>query len=153
MQPWSRAARRRLYLNDEEGRTHAYKDLVTGVVAVTDESSGDTARELLKHATASSLGLTRATVPRSPAAVPGGRLLSSLTRLWQTFHIGHRWRKGELDRLYCVRAHPTDGVDELGFIDLTDGSLHPVHDHELGPELATPRRYLELHRERYKPRV
>lgn len=152
VQPWSRAGRSRLYLNDEDGATVAYKDLVSGVVAVTDDSAGDHIRDLLENASASSLGLTKTTVPKVGANMRAGRLLSSLTRLWTTFHIGHRWRKGSLDRLYCVRADPREGVDELGYIDLTNGSLRPVHDRPLGTDLATPRRYLELHRDRYKPR-
>ena len=153
VQPWSRAGRRRLYLNDETGATVAYKDLVTGVVAVTDPEVGDHLRPLLQNASASSLGLTKATVPKVPSTMPAGRFVSSMTRLWTTFHIGYRWRKGALDRLYCVRANPQEGVDELGYIDLTTGHIHPVHDHPLGKDLGTPPRYLELHRERYRPRI
>lgn len=153
LQPWSKAGRRRLYLKDEGGETLAYKDLATGVVAVTDDTVDEHVRQLLENASAASVGLTKATVPKIAVDVPGGRLLSSLTRTWRTFHIGHRWRKGALDRLYCIRADPREGVDELGFVDLTDGTLHPVHDKPLGPDLAAPRRYLELHRDRYKPKA
>ena len=153
VQPWSKAGRRRLYLNDETGATVAYKDLVSGVVAVTDEEAGDHARLLLQNASAGSLGLTKATVPRVPASMRGGKLVSSMTRLWTSFHIGFRWRKGALDRLCCVRANPQDGVDEVGYIDLTTGEIYPVHEGPLGKDLRSPRRYLELHVERYRPRT
>jgi hypothetical protein len=54
-----------------------------------------------------------------------------------------------MDRLYGWRLNPTDGIADLGFVDLNSGRLHPVHEEPLGKDLGTPERYLLRLRENF----
>jgi len=150
VQPWSRAGRHRLYVNDEPGRSLGYKDTVAGTIAVTEPDMDAVVRGVLTHATASELGLRAEAMPKVPIDVPGGRLLSAVTRTWMSFHVGYRWRKGTADRLYGWRVDPTAGVADLGYVDLTTGRIHPRQKEPLGKDLGTPERYLERLRDRYR---
>lgn len=149
VQPWSRAGRHRLYINDESGQSLGYKDTVAGSIAVTEPHMDAAVRGVLAHATARDLGLRAEALPKIPIDVPGGRLLSVVTRTWVSFHIGYRWRRGTADRLYGWRADPTEGVAELGYVDLATGRIHPRQTEPLGKDLGTPERYLERLRDRY----
>jgi hypothetical protein len=97
---------------------------------------------VLGRATATTLGLHADDIPKVPTDLPGARVLGRLGGLWMTFLVGHRWRKGSKDRLYGWRLNPTDGLAELGYVDLTNGRLHPLHDKPLGKDLGVPERYL-----------
>jgi hypothetical protein len=54
-----------------------------------------------------------------------------------------------MDRLYGWRLNPTDGIADLGFVDLNTGRLHPKHEKPLGKDLGTPERYLLRLRENF----
>jgi hypothetical protein len=149
VQPWSRAGRHRLYVKDESGRSLGYKDTVAGTIAVTESDMDTAVRGVLMHATAKGLGLRADALPKVPMSMPGGRLLGVMTRTWVAFHVGYRWRRGAVDRLYGWRADPTEGVAELGFVDLTTGRTHPRTTEPLGKDLGTPERYLERLRDRF----
>lgn len=149
MQPWSRAGRHRLYVNDESGRSLGYKDTVFGTIAVTEPGMDAAVRGVLANATAMELGLRAEVLPRLPVDLPGGRLLGAVTRLWMTFHVGYRWRKGTAARLYGWRAGPTQGVAQLGYVDLATGRTHPKQTEPLGKDFGTPERYLERLRDRF----
>lgn len=149
VQPWSRAGRHRLYINDESGQSLGYKDTLAGSIAVTEPHMDAAVRGVLAHATARDLGLRAEALPKIPIDVPGGRLLSVVTRTWVSFHIGYHWRRGTADRLYGWRADPTEGVAELGYVDLATGRIHPRLTEPLGKDLGTPERYLERLRDRY----
>lgn len=149
--PWSRAGRHRLYVSGPDGQSYGYKDTVTGSVAVTEPRMDEVLRGVLGRATATSLGLSAQDIPKVPTELPGARVLGRLGGLWMTFLVGHRWRKGAKDRLYGWRLNPTDGLAELGFVDLVTGQLHPVHDRPLGRDLGTPERYLLRLRENFSP--
>ncbi|SER60878.1 Nuclease-related domain-containing protein [Pedococcus cremeus] len=153
VQPWSRAGRHRLYVNDESGRNLGYKDTVAGTIAVTEPDMDSAVRGVLMHATVRSLDLRADALPKVPMALPGGRLLGVMTRTWVAFHVGYRWRRGSFDRLYGWRADPTDGVAELGYVDLTTGHIHPQAAEPLGKDLGTPERYLERLRDRFRVRT
>jgi hypothetical protein len=119
------------------------------VIAVTDPQHDAVVRGVLAHATARQLGIKADALPKIPVDLPGARVLGRLGRLWTTFLVGHRWRKGSVDRLYGWRANPTDGVAELGYIDLSSGRLHPIHENPLGKDLGAPERYLLRLRENW----
>jgi hypothetical protein len=139
-----------LYVNDESGRNLGYKDSVAGRIAVTEPDMESAVRGVLMHATARSLDLRADALPKVPMAMPGGRLLGVMTRTWVAFHVGYRWRRGTVDRLYGWRADPTDGVAELGYVDLTTGHTYPRTAEPLGKDLGTPERYLERLRDRFR---
>lgn len=149
VEPWARAGRQRLYVSDDRGRDLGYKDLVSGVVAITEPDSDAVVRGLLAHAAGSRLGLTAATFPKVPFELGGNQLISRLTRSWITYHVGSHWRRGPLDRLYGTRVSHGEGVHDLGYVDLATGVVCPVSDLPLTKELSPPRRYLERLAEAY----
>jgi hypothetical protein len=147
--PWSRGGRHRLYVSGPDGQTYGYKDTLAGTVAVTESRMDPVLRGVLANATATSLGFSREDIPKVPTELPGARILGKLGQMWMTFLVGHRWRKGSMDRLYGWRLNPTDGIADLGFVDLNTGRLHPKHEKPLGKDLGTPERYLLRLRENF----
>ncbi|HEX6877833.1 MAG TPA: nuclease-related domain-containing protein [Nocardioidaceae bacterium] len=127
LEEWKKAGRRRLYLTDSNGSALGWKNVVDGTIAVTAEGDEKLTRAILTAATASGLSLPREAVPRLPVDMRGGAIVSAVTRVYKTIHIARRWRKGAADRLYCTAADPTDGVYDLGYVDLVTGSVHPSH--------------------------
>ena len=97
---WARAGRKRLYVSDDKGRDLGYKDLASGVVAITEPDSDAVVRGLLALAAGSRLDLTSGAFPKVPFELGGNRLISRLSHTWITFHVGFHWRPGQLDRLY-----------------------------------------------------
>jgi Holliday junction resolvase-like predicted endonuclease len=151
-EPWARAGRRRIYLNDTQGTTLGYKDLNANQVSVTGDADPEIVRAVLRHAHPGGLGLVRSELPRIPIQLPGGRLIGALGRLWTSFLIGQHWRRAGKDRLYVTHALPGQGIFDVGYADLTTGTLYPTSTEPLGKELRPPRRYLELTLERYPRR-
>ena len=149
VEPWARAGRRRLYLNDEHGLTLGYKDLATDEVTTENEESAELARAVLQRAHPAGLGLVLDELPRISIDIPAGRLLGTLGRLWRSFLIAQHWRGHGKDRLYVTHALPSQGIFDLGHIDLRNRTLHPSSTQPLAKDLRTPQRYLELTLERY----
>ena len=149
---WSRSGHRRLYLNDVEGVSLGFKDLSTGEVTVSQPEHAAVVRGVLRNAHPGGLALSRSELPKIPVRVPGGRLLGHLGKLWTRYLVAQHWRKGAVDRLYVTHVVLEQGIFELGYIDLTNGSLHPSSDEPLADDLREPRRYLERVAERY-PRL
>lgn len=152
VEPWNRSGRRRLYLNDERGTTLAFKDLATGEITVQEEPQARTAQAVLAHAHPGGLGLALDELPRIPVDLPAGRLLGALGGLWRSFLVGQHWRGGGKDRLYVTHALPSQGIFDLGHIDLRANTLYPSSARPLGKDLRPPERYLELTLERYRRR-
>ncbi|HEX6514178.1 MAG TPA: nuclease-related domain-containing protein [Nocardioidaceae bacterium] len=152
VEPWARSGHQRLYLNDSEGRTLGYKDLVSGEITISMSNEGKLVRGVLANAHSGGLSLSRSALPKIPVRLPGGRLLGHLGRLWSNFLIGHHWRRGGKDRLYVTHAVIDQGIFDLGYIDLASGLLFPSSDEPLAKDLREPRRYLERVAERYPRR-
>jgi hypothetical protein len=152
VEPWARSGHRRLYLNDVDGETLGFKDLVSGQIKVSVSEQENVVRGVLANAHAGGLSLSRSSLPRIPLQLPGGRLLGHLGKLWSRFLIGHHWRRGAKDRLYVTHAVPEQGIFELGFVDLASGLLYPSSDEPLAKDLREPRQYLLRVAERYPRR-
>ena len=127
LEDWKKTGRRRIYLKDSEGSDLGWKNLTDGTIAVTSEGQEKLTRAILSGASASGLNLPREVVPRLPVDMRAGSLVSAVMRVYKTVHIARHWRKGAADRLYCTAADPTDGVYDLGYVDLVKGSVHPSH--------------------------
>jgi len=127
VEPWSKAGRRRLYLTDSNGEELGWKNLADGTITLTYERGQRLSRAVLVAASGQGLNLPKENVPKVPVDLPGGSFVSALTRTYMTLHIGRRWRRRQLDRMYCTAADPTDGVYDLGWVDLVTGELHPSH--------------------------
>ncbi|MGZ4639140.1 MAG: nuclease-related domain-containing protein [Actinomycetes bacterium] len=168
LEPWSKAGRRRVYLNDASGRTLGHRDLVAGTVNVvaTPSAAGlptgsrradqhpaadlapDVVSRLLGHVDETGIHLRPDDVPRVAVRLPGGRLLAATTALSRQFVIGYRWRRGAADRLYVTWAS-RDWVHDVGFVDLRDVRLHPAQDAPFSSGASSPARILELALARY----
>ena len=129
LEEWKRAGRRRLYLTDSAGAALGWKNLADGVIAVTAEGQETMTRAILSGASVSGLNLPRESVPRLAVEGRAGALVSAVTRVYKTIHVARHWRKGAAERLYCTAADPTDGVYDLGYVDLLTGSVHPESCH------------------------
>jgi hypothetical protein len=152
VEPWARSGHRRLYLNDVDGETLGFKDLVSGEIKVGVPEQEKVVRGVLANAHVGGLSLSRSALPKIPIQLPGGRLLGHLGKLWSRFLIGHHWRRGAKDRLYVTHAVPDQGIFELGYVDLASGLLHPSSDEPLAKDLREPQRYLLRVAERYPRR-
>jgi len=152
VEPWARSGLRRLYLNDEEGDTLGFKDLISGDISVTAAEQEKVVRGVLANAHAGGLSLSRSALPKIPVRLPGGRLLGHLGKLWCSFLIGQHWRRGGKDRLYVTHAAMDHGIFDLGYVDLATGVLFPSSNEPLARDLREPRRYLERVAERYPRR-
>lgn len=152
VEPWSRSGHRRRYLNDVEGVSLGFKNLLTDEITVSIPEHADVVRGVLRNAHPGGLALTRSELPKIPLRILGGRLLGHLGKLWTSLLVAQHWRKGAVDRLYVTHAVMHQGIFDLGYIDLTTGSLHPSSDEALADDLREPRRYLERVAERY-PRL
>jgi hypothetical protein len=127
LEEWKKAGRHRIYLTDSDGSAMGWKNLSDDAIAVTAEGQEKLTRAILTGASASELNLPRDSVPRLSVDVRAGALVSAVTRVYKTIHIARHWRKGSAERLYCTAADPTDGVYDLGYVDLVTGSVHPSH--------------------------
>jgi hypothetical protein len=127
LEPWSKAGRRRVYLTDSTGEELGWKNLADGAITLTYERGQRLSRAVLGAASARGLNLPMEKVPKVPVELPGGSFVSALTRTYMTIHIGRRWRRRQLDRMYCTAADPTNGVFDLGWVDLATGEVHPSH--------------------------
>lgn len=78
----------------------------------------------------------------------GGRLLSLFGRLYCTAIVGSLWEKGDKRRLYGTLVNPTDGVFDLGYVDLVTGWVKPASEGPLSRDRGPAERYLALLRDR-----
>jgi hypothetical protein len=152
VEPWARSGHRRLYLNDVDGETLGFKDLVSGEIKVGVPEQEKVVQGVLANAHAGGLSLGRSSLPKIPIQLPGGRLIGRLGGLWSSFLIGYHWRRGPKDRLYATHAVMDQGIFELGYVDLTSENLHPSSEEPLAKDLREPRRYLLRVAERYPRR-
>jgi hypothetical protein len=152
VEPWNRSGHRRLYLNDDTGKTLGYRDINNDAVVVEDGDQASLVKGVLRDVKDGRVRLALPHLPKIPTGLPGGRLLGKFG-LWRNFVVAHHWRGGGQDRLYVTHAVPGQGIFELGYVDLRTGSIHPTSDEPLGKDLGPPRRYLKVILEHYPRRT
>lgn len=152
VEPWNRSGHRRLYLNDDSGKTLGYRDLSSEAVVVEDTEQAELVEGVLRDVKGGRVRLSLPHLPKIPTGLPGGRLLGKLG-LWRNFVVAHHWRGGGHDRLYVTHAVPGQGIFEIGYVDLKRSSIHPTSDEPLGKDVGPPRRYLKVALERYPRRT
>lgn len=141
--PWKRGGHHRLYLNDRQGTTLGWTDINTG--ATTIECGPDDRKfvePLLAAADPTGLKVAPGDVPKEPTRLFGGRLLSRFARLHTSLLIGQEWRSFGKHRLYGLLIDPAVTTFDLGWIDLTNGELHPSMDGPLHKDRREPAHYL-----------
>lgn len=141
------AGNHRMYLRDEDGEQFGYKDMSTGELHL-DHADDPMVEYVLRSATQTGMQLRADTMPKVRVRVPPGRLLPLFDRLHSTVIIGNRWTGRSQDRLYGTLANPTEGVFDLGFVDLTTGWVTPTSRGPLSRERGPAERYLGLLRDR-----
>ena len=142
-----RGAEHQMVLRDEDGERLGHKDFRTGEVHL-DHRDDPIVDHLLRSATQTGLGLRAQDMPRVPVVIPGSRLLQLSGRLHTSVVMGNRWRGRNQDRLYGTLANPSDGVFDLGYVDLTTGWITPTSKGPLSRERGPAQRYLALLRDR-----
>ncbi|MDQ2679370.1 MAG: NERD domain-containing protein [Actinomycetota bacterium] len=136
-----------MQLRDEDGERFGRKDLRTGEVHL-DHEDDPIVEHLLRTATQTGLQLRAEDLPEVPIVIPGRRLLALAGRLHTSVVIGNRWKGRNQDRLYGTLASPTEGVFELGYVDLTTGWVTPTSRGPLSRDRGPAERYLALLRDR-----
>lgn len=144
---WKRYGKHRIYLRDDDGEQYGFKDVADGSLHLDHE--GDAMAEaVLRAATPTGLELTPPDVPKLTIPIRGGRLLSIFGRLYCSAIVGSLWQRGDKRRLYGYLANPTDGVFELGHVDLNTGWVKPSSEGPLSRDRGPAERYLALLRDR-----
>lgn len=147
LKQWKRYGKHRIYLRDEDGEQYGYKEVADGSLHL--DHQGDAIVEaILRAATPTGLALAPADVPKLAIPIRGGRLLSIFGRLYCSAIVGALWERGDKRRLYGYLANPTDGVFELGHVDLTTGWVKPSTTGPLSRDRGPAERYLALLRDR-----
>ena len=136
-----------MLLRDEDGERFGRKDLRTGEIQL-DHEEDPIVEHLLRSATQTGLGLRAQDLPEVPVVIPGSRLLQLSGRLHTSVVVGNRWQGRNQDRLYGTLASPSDGVFELGYVDLTTGWVTPTSKGPLSRDRGPAQRYLALLRDR-----
>ncbi len=142
-----RGGEHHMVLRDEDGEQLGRKDLRTGEVHLHHRDD-PLVEHVLRSATQTGLGLRAERLPEVPVVIPGTRLLRLAGRLHTAVVVGNRWKGRNQDRLYGTLASPTDGVFELGYVDLTTGWTTPTSKGPLSLERGPAQRYLALLRDR-----
>ena len=142
-----RGGEHQMLLRDEDGERFGRKDLRTGEIHL-DHDDDPLVEHLLRSATQTGLGLRAQDLPEVPVVIPGSRLLQLSGRLHTSVVVGNRWQGRNQDRLYGTLASPSDGVFELGYVDLTTGWVTPMSKGPLSRDRGPAQRYLALLRDR-----
>ena len=137
----------RMHLRDEDGEHYGHKDFRTGDVHL-DHEDDPLVDYVLHAATQTGLQLRSRDLPEVPIVIPGSRLLPLAGRLHTSIVVGNRWKGRSQDRLYGILANPTEGVFDLGYVDLTTGWVIPASRGPLSRERGPAERYLALLRDR-----
>ena len=142
-----RSGEHQMLLRDEDGERFGRKDLRTGEIEL-DHQDDPLVEHLLRSATQTGLGLRAQDLPEVPVLIPGNRLVQLAGRLHTSVVVGNRWQGRNQDRLYGTLASPSDGVFDLGYVDLTTGWVTPTSKGPLSRDRGPAQRYLALLRDR-----
>lgn len=149
LKTWQSRGARHLYMKSADGDDLGWKDMVTGAVTMTDGGPDpELASAVLRAATATGVPLASADLPKVPVQAFGARMLGRVTRTWVAVLIGHEWRKGTAHRMYGTLIDPVEGHFKLGYVDLSNGRVHPDVDGLINKNLGTATGYLERLRDR-----
>ena len=144
---WKSHGKHRIYVRDEDGKQYGFKNVVDGTLHL-DHPNDAMVEAVLRSATPTGLELAQRDVPKLRIPVAGGRLLGLFGRLYCSAIVGSRWRSKGKDRLYGYLVNPTDGVLELGYVDLITGWIKPASQGPLTRDRGPAERYLALLRDR-----
>jgi hypothetical protein len=138
---WRKAGFRRLCLKSSSGEDLGWKEVNSGEIHLDCEGDdAKLARAVLESASLLGMSLSAHDLPKVPIDLPGGNLLSWLTKIHTSLLIGQEWKKGS--RLYGTLVDSPAGTFQLGYVDLKTGSLHPSVLGKLSKNHATAERYL-----------
>ncbi|CAN5488764.1 hypothetical protein BH10ACT3_BH10ACT3_00350 [soil metagenome] len=147
LKQWKKYGKHRVYLKDEFGEELGFKDYVTGDITLTAPDDRQAAA-VLAAATPTGLQLAAGDLPKLPIDVRGGRLLGLFGRLYATVMVGSLWEAKGKRYLYCTLANPTDGVFDLGHVDMATGWVKPKIVGPVSRDRGPAERYLALLRDR-----
>lgn len=148
LKQWKRYGKHRIYLRDQDGEQYGYKDVVDGSLHL-DHSNDAMVEAILQGAFPTGLQLDARDVPKLAIPVRGGRLLSLFGKLYCSAIVGSLWERQGKRYLYGTLVNPTDGVFDLGHVDLTTGWVKPASDGPLSRDRGPAERYLALLRDRH----
>jgi hypothetical protein len=144
---WKRYGKHRIYIRDHDGEQFGYKDILDGSLHLDHE--GDVMVEaVLIGATPTGLQLAQGDVPKLTIPVRGGRLLSVFGKFYCSAIVGSLWERKGKRHLYGTLVNPTDGIFDLGHVDLTTGWVKPASEGPLSRDRGPAERYLALLRDR-----
>ena len=144
---WKRHGKHHIYVRDEDGEQYGFKNVLDGTLHL-DHQNDAMVEAVLRAATPTGLQLTPRDVPKLTIPITGGRLLGLIGRLYCSSIVGSRWQSRGKDLLYGTLVNPTDGVLELGYVDLATGWIKPASQGPLSRDRGPAERYLALLRDR-----
>ncbi|MEZ5254241.1 MAG: nuclease-related domain-containing protein [Microthrixaceae bacterium] len=144
---WKRYGKHRIYLRDEDGEQYGFKNVLDGTLHL-DHPNDEMVEVVLRSATQTGLKLAQRDVPKLRIPVVGGRLLGLFGRLYCSAIVGFRWQSKGKDLLYGTLINPTDGILDLGYVDLATGWIKPASQGPLTRDRGPAERYLALLRDR-----
>ena len=144
---WRRGSGHRVYLKDEDGEELGFKDYVTDSISLASDDDVFAAA-ILRGATPTGLDTDSTQLPKQAIDVRGGRLLGVFAKLYVAAMVGSLWEKKGKRRLYGSIVTPTDGVIDLGYVDLDTGWVKPNGDGPVSRDRGPAERYLALLRDR-----
>jgi hypothetical protein len=145
---WKRASRHRIYIRDEDGEQYGYKDVLDSSLHL-DHHGDEMVDAILRAATPTGLRLERGDVPKLTIPIRGGRLLSVFGKLYCSAIVGSLWQRNGKRYLYGTLVNPTDGVFDLGHVDLATGWIKPASEGPISRDRGPAERYLALLRDRH----
>ena len=148
---WRKHGKHNVYLKDEHGEELGMKDLLSGSIRLTHPDD-NLAQAVLAAATSTGVELKPSDLPKLPIDVRGGRLLGMFGRIYTTAMIGSIWTGKGKRYLYCTLANPTEGVFDLGHVDMSNGWVKPKSQGPVSRDRGPAERYLALLRDRYPTR-
>lgn len=147
MSQWRKHGQHRVYLKDEYGEELGFTDLIERRVHVM-HSDDRLAAALLEHASSKGLELNQRDVPKVPVDLLGGRLLGLVGRLYTSVLIGSLWTGKGHRYLYGTFANPTEGVVDLGHVDLSTGWVKAKGKGPILRDRRSAEEYLAMLRDR-----
>lgn len=144
---WRKHRQHRIYLKDEYGEELGFNDLVEHRVHLSHHDDR-LAAAILGHASPRGVLLTRKDVPKVPVDLLGGRLLGFVGRLYTSILIGSLWHGKGKRYLYGTFANPTEGVVDLGHVDLSNGWIKAKRQGPILRDRRSAEEYLALLRDR-----
>lgn len=146
---WRNYSKRRVYLNDPTGQLIGYRDL-DGEISVIEPGIDDPfARFVIDGLTTSGPHLDRHQIPKLATAFPMARAFAVLGKLYRAALIGNEWQSRGRHLLYGTLVHPSEGVVNLGYVDLVTGFVKTEFEGEVLDGAATPEQLLAILRDNH----